>query len=398
MFKRAVFFDLQRRMAEARQFIQVLAGPRQTGKTTAARQLMDALEIPSHYASADQPTLNDTIWLEQQWETARLRCRTDGAEKRKALLVLDEVQKIPGWSDSIKRLWDEDTASNYPLQVVLLGSSPLLVQRGLSDSLAGRFEILPVSHWSLTEMRDAFGWRLEQYLYYGGYPGSARLIEEPQRWKHYIQDSLIETSVSRDIFLMARIDKPTLLRRIFQLGCAYSGRILSYQKMMGQLQDAGNTTTLAHYLDLLGGAGLLTGLQKYAGQAVRRRASSPKLLVLNTALMTVTCGMDFEEARQDFQFWGHLVESAVGATLANGILNSDIELFYWASRNKEVDFVLRRGKKLVALEVKSGRRKGSLPGLKQFCHEFDTAKPLLVGADGIPLEEFLSAPVETWVS
>jgi len=398
VFKRSVFSQLRRHVSEPRRFIQVLAGPRQTGKTTLARQLIEASNLPSHYASADEPTLKDTIWLEQQWETGRLRTRTPNPRRGKALLVLDEIQKLPGWSETVKRLWDEDTASESPLQVVLLGSSPLLVQHGLSESLAGRFEILPVTHWSFAEMREAFGWNLDTYLYYGGYPGAAALVGEPARWSRYIQDALVETTLSRDILLMARIDKPALLRLLFELGCAYSGQILSYQKMVGQLQDAGNTTTLAHYLDLLAGAGLLRGLQKYAGQVVRRRSSSPKLIVMNTALLTASCGMPLAEAREDFQSWGRLVESAVGATLANGVIGQGLDLFYWSSRNQEVDFVLRRGKKLVAIEVKSGRRRDNLPGLAQFNREFKVSRTLLVGADGIPLDEFLAEPVTTWIS
>jgi hypothetical protein len=398
MFQRSVLSRLRKRIEEPRRFIQVLAGPRQTGKTTLARQAMDTLRISSHYASADEPALKDAVWLEQQWETARLRTRASHSATRKALLILDEVQKLPGWPETVKRLWDADTASACPLHVVLLGSAPLLVQHGLSESLAGRFEILPVTHWSFAEMREAFGWSVEQYIYFGGYPGAAALIEDHERWTRYILDSLVETTVSRDIFLMTRIDKPALLRRLFALGCQYSGQILSYQKIVGQLQDAGNTTTLAHYLDLLRGAGLLEGLSKFAGQAVRKRSSSPKLLVLNTALMTASCGMTLPEAREDFQFWGRLVESAAGAALANGIIGHGIELYYWNDRNREVDFVLRRGKKLAAIEVKSGRRRDCLPGLAQFIREFGPAKTLLVGADGIPIEEFLAEPVQTWVS
>ena len=398
MYRRPVFFQLQRRVSERRRFIQVLAGPRQSGKTTVARQVMQALEMPSHYASADEPTLKDVVWLEQQWETARLLTRRSQGRTRKALLVLDEIQKLPGWSEAVKRLWDADTASACPLQVVLLGSSPLLVQYGLSESLAGRFEVLPVMHWSFVEMREAFGWDLETFVYYGGYPGAAALIEEPERWSRYILDSLVETTISRDILLMSRIDKPALLRRLFGLSCAYSGQILSYQKMTGQLQDAGNTTTLAHYMDLLGGAGLVKGLQKYAGQAVRRRSSSPKLIVMNNALMTASCGMTMKEARRDFQFWGRLVESAIGGTLANGAVGHGVDVFYWSGRNHEVDFVLRSGKKLVAIEVKSGRRRDNLPGLAQFRREFDVSRALLVGADGIPIEEFLAKPLDTWIA
>ena len=245
-------------------------------------------------------------------------------------------------------------------------------------------------------MRDAFGWSLEEYLFYGGYPGAAQLIHEPERWRRYILDALVETSISRDVFLMARVDKPALLRRLFHLACEYSGQILSYQKMVGQLQDAGNTTTLAHYLNLLESAGLVMGLQKYAGQSVRRRASSPKLVVLNTALMTATSGLNIEEARQDTAWWGRLVESAVGAHLANGCRGTDTELYYWHGNNLEVDFVLRRGKKLVGIEVKSGRRKDTLPGMQQFAKEFPVTQKLLVGGDGINIEDFLATPVSEW--
>ena len=233
------------------------------------------------------------------------------------MLVLDEIQKVPGWSEAVKRLWDEDTRLRRALKVVILGSAPLLVQRGLAESLAGRFEVLQLQHWSFAEMREAFGWSLDTYIFYGGYPGAAPLVGEPSRWARYVLDSLVETTIARDVLLLSRVDKPALLRRLFELGCRYSGQILSYTRMLGQLQDAGNTTTLAHYLDLLAAAGMLEGLQKYAGAAVRQRGSSPKLQVLNTALMTAPMGLALEEACADRELWGQLVESAVGAHLAN---------------------------------------------------------------------------------
>jgi len=394
MFKRPIHGMLMERMSESRRFMQVLYGPRQTGKTTLAHQIMADLEIPSHYASADEPTLKDRTWIEQQWEIARLKVES----AKNALFVMDEAQKIDGWSETVKRLWDEDTAKGLPLHVMLLGSSPLLVQRGLTESLAGRFEVIPVTHWSFAEMREAFDWGLDEYIFFGGYPGGADLINDQKRWSNYIKDALIETTISRDILLMTRVDKPALLRRLFELGCSYSGQILSYQKMLGQLQDAGNTTTLAHYLNLLEGAGLLAGLSKYAGQRVRQRGSSPKLLVLNTALMTAQSQLNLGEAKQDTDFWGRLVESAIGAALMNGLRGENIELFYWSSRNREVDFVLSRRKSLVALEVKSGRRKVTLPGIEAFSTEFRVTKKLLVGAQGIPVEDFLLTPPPKWLS
>ncbi|MBI5572999.1 MAG: ATP-binding protein [Elusimicrobia bacterium] len=393
MFKRAAINVILERLQEKRHFIQVLTGPRQCGKTTIAKQVMDAVKIPSRYASADEPMLKDRTWIEQQWETSRF---TLGKNSQTSLLVLDEIHKIPQWSEAVKHLWDEDTRKGNKLHVILLGSSPLLVQKGLTESLAGRFEIINITHWSYEEMQKAFGWNVDEYIYYGGYPGSAKLINNPIRWANYIKDSLIETTISKDILLMTRIDKPMLLRRVFELGCLYSGQILSYQKMLGQLQDAGNTVTIAHYLRLLESAGLVAGLSKYAGQKVRQRGSSPKFQAMNTALMTAQQGISFSEAKENSEFWGHLVESSVGATILNKIKGKGIELFYWAGNNREVDFVICKGKTVIAVEVKSGRKKVSLPGIELFSEEFKVKKKLLVGPGGIPIKEFLTVPIETF--
>ncbi len=386
---------LARRIAEPRRFILAVAGPRQAGKTTLVQQVTEASGLPTRYASADEPTLRGREWLEQQWEAARLEARDAG--KAGAVLVLDEIQKVHAWSESVKRLWDEDTRARRPLKAILLGSAPLLIQQGLTESLAGRFEVLHLPHWSLGEMRGAFGWTLDQYLFHGGYPGAAPLVGEPTRWARYILDSLIETTIARDVLLLSRVDKPALLRRLFQIGCSYSGQILSYTKMVGQLQDAGNTTTLAHYLDLLAAAGMLTGLQKYSGKAVRQRGSSPKLQVLNTALWTAQTGLTLKEARADREFWGRLVESAVGAHLANAAAAGVCEVFYWRDGNHEVDFVTRTSRTVTAIEVKSGRARETRRGLAAFAEAFKPTRKLLVGGDGIALEEFLGRPVEHWV-
>lgn len=397
-FQRPLSAILARRLREPRRFIQAVAGPRQVGKTTAVQQVIEALRVSARFASADEPTLRGADWIERQWETARLDATGPGrgGDRRGAVLVLDEIQKVAEWSETVKRLWDEDSRARRPLKVVLLGSAPLLIARGLSDSLAGRFELLHFPHWSLREMRDAFGWSLEQFVFYGGYPGAAPLIREPDRWKRYIADSLIETSVSRDVLLMTRVDKPALLRRLLDLACRYSGQVLSYTKMLGQLHDAGNTTTLAHYLDLLSGAGMVCGIQKYAGDAARQRGSSPKLQVYNTALLTATAGLTIEEARADRVFWGHLVESAVGAHLANAAAAGDIRLFYWRDGNQEVDFVAQQGRRVVAIEVKSGKAPRTHTGTAAFREAFKTHRALLVGGDGVPVEEFLAQPVSHW--
>jgi len=395
MKKRPIFNQLLKRLQEPRKFIQVLLGPRQVGKTTLALQVAKAIKKPSHYISADLATLQNVAWIQQQWEVARSKVEPALG----ALLIIDEVQKIPHWSETIKALWDQDTRNKIDLSVMILGSSPWLMQKGLSESLAGRFENIPITHWSFGEMQEHFGWTLERYFYFGGYPGAASLADEtdPSRWGHYINESLIETTISRDILLMTQVNKPALLRRLFQLGCSYSGQILSYSKMLGELQDAGNTTTLAHYLDLLSGAGLLAGIQKFAKQPVRQKGSSPKFSVYNTALMSAQSGKNFKQAREDHVFWGRLVESSIGAYLLNSIRGTQIELFYWREGDKEVDFVLRDGDSITAIEVKSGPEFMNRMGIDIFVSKFKPDRVLLIGNTGISIEKFFLTPLSKFL-
>jgi predicted AAA+ superfamily ATPase len=237
-------------------------------------------------------------------------------------------------------------------------------------------------------MQAAFGWNIEQYVFFGGYPGSAQLIGEEDRWKSYIKDSLIDSVISRDILMLTRIVKPALLKRLFELGTMYSGQILSYTKLMGELREAGNTTTLSHYLDLLSESGLLGGLEKYAGNVVRKRSSSPKFQVYNNALLSALGNPTFSEMVVDPAKWGRMVESSIGAHLINNSITDRYSLHYWREGNQEVDYVLEKNGKLIAIEVKSGRRSGNT-GMKLFADKFHPVKVLLVGTGGIPLEEFL---------
>jgi predicted AAA+ superfamily ATPase len=390
-YGRAAVGILRARLLEPRHFIQVVSGPRQVGKTTLVRQAVTGLG-PLHFISADDPGLRAATWLAAQWEVARRLPR----EEQPAILVVDEIQKIPGWSETVKRLWDEDSATDTGLRVVLLGSAPLPIQAGLSESLAGRFELIRVAQWSFAEMRAAFGWDLPTYLRYGGYPGAVPLVGDLERWRAYVLDSLIETTLSRDLLLLTRIDKPALLRQLFRLGCDYSAQVLSYQKLSGQLQDAGNTVTLAHYLRLLGGIGLLAGLEKHAGSRVRQRGSSPKLLALDPGLVTAMAGYGIDPLAND-DARGRAVETAVGAHLVN-TAHAGIAVGWWRERNQEVDFVLSDGRQVLAIEVASGRRKPALPGLAAFVREFPGARPLLVGGQGLGLEDALSMPAADWLS
>jgi len=385
---------LRDRLAGPRPLLQVVVGPRQVGKTTLVRWALAKSGLPDHYASADDPGSLGDGWLRQQWEVGRARAASNG--RRGAVLAIDELQKLPNWSEQAKRLWDEDTTARRPLRVVLLGSSALLLQRGMTESLAGRFEAIRVPHWSYEEMRRAFRFDLERYLVFGGYPGAARLARDPERWASYVRESLVEATLNLDVLQMSRVDKPALLRRMFEFACTHSGQQLSYQKMLGQLQDAGNTVTLAHYLRLLEAAGMVRGIGKYSGDVVRQRASSPKLQVLNTALMTSMSGGDPRRLLASPDLRGRLVESAVGAHLANADATGRCRLFYWRERSLEVDFVVERAGVVLAIEVKSGRRRDGLPGVGAFLKSHPGARALLVGADGIGVEEFLRSPVETW--
>lgn len=413
-YQRSQSATLHERLRETPRFLNIVAGPRQVGKTTMVRGVLAGYP-PEHYsfvavdspeelplAYAGQITAptqrqlvepRDSAWLVDIWQRARKAARDDPEGH---ILVLDEIQKIPHWSDTVKGLWDGDRAEGLMLHVVLLGSSPLLMQHGMSESLTGRFETIHLTHWSLREMVDAFDFDLEDYLYFGGYPGSAPLIRDEARWRDYINIGLIEPSIEKDILMMTRVDKPALLRQLFHLGCRYSGQELSYTKMLGQLQDAGNTVTLAHYLDLLGNAGLIRGLPKYAGQHHRRRASSPKLSVLNMALMSAGSGYSKAEAQADRSYRGRMVESAVGAHLHN-TASPDCRIHYWRNGTDEVDFVLERGNRLAAIEVKSGAIPGVNRGMATFQKSFGDCRQLLIGEGGIPLAEFLSYPAEHWL-
>lgn len=386
MFERPYLKSIKSRIEEPRKFIQVILGPRQVGKTTMVTQLISQLSTLNLYQSADAVTATNYVWLTQVWESARIRLKTTGAKE--LLLIIDEIQKIENWSEVVKQQWDKDTLENINIKVILLGSSRLLIQKGLSESLAGRFETLHLGHWSLPEMQQAFGWSAQQYIYFGGYPGSATLINDEERWKNYIKDSLIETSISKDILMLTRVDKPSLLKRLFEVGCQYSGQILSYTKIIGQLQDAGNTTTLANYLKLLSDSGLLGGLEKFAGDIIRKRGSSPKFQVYNNSLITSQSNTTYQEATANTQLWGRLSESSVGAHLINHSISQRYNLYYWREGNYEVDFILESGNKVIGLEVKSGL-KAKNAGMSVFADKFHPDKLLLIGTGGVPYDEFL---------
>ncbi|MCX5971235.1 MAG: ATP-binding protein [Coprothermobacterota bacterium] len=372
--------------------VHVLIGPRQAGKTTIARQIESSLGIPAIYASADSPIQLDFSWIEAQWRRAVAAALPQGGP---VLLILDELQKVRGWSEILKILWD-GRASGPEIRVLILGSSALLMQEGLTESLAGRFFLHRCTHWGYPECRAAFGWNLEQWLYFGGYPGAAAFISDEAAWKRYIADSLIETNLASDILQMTRITKPTLLRHLFALAAALPAQIVSYNKMLGQLQDAGNTITLAHYLRLLETAFLVSGLELFSRGVQRKRSSSLKLVLWNNALVNALSTRSFADAIADAAWRGRLVENAVGAHLCNNLPPVEYSLTYWRDGASEVDYVIARGLDLWAIEVKSGRS-GKTSGLIRFRVRYPNAKALLVGGSGIPLEDFFSRDPASWL-
>ena len=395
---RKQFSTLKERIVEPRKFMQVLAGPRQVGKSTLVDQVLAQISVAHVIEVADAVDPKDSDWIHRVWEAARTTMML--RKIKEYLLVIDEVQKIDNWSEVVKKEWDADTRNRLNLKVVLLGSSRLLLKKGLTESLAGRYELIRMPHWSLREMRDAFGVTLDQYIYFGGYPGPAHMINDERRWRKYIKDSLVAPAIEKDVILTSNIYKPALMKQLFELGCSYSAEILSLTKLMGQLQDAGNVTTLARYLEILDQCALLTALQKYANDEARKRGSVPKYQVYNNALLTAYKGRGFIADRTDTQIWGRWVESAVGAHLLSMADELDYKVYYWREpsrskdeKDKEVDFIIVSGEEVTAIEVKSGRR-GMNSGLPAFVETFRPKRSFVVGTGGVSLEDFLGCDVE----
>ena len=383
--------DLIMRLQEPRRTIQVVAGPRQVGKTTLVKQVIQQLSTPSRFFNADGVEPDDKDWIAARWEEVRALMHFN--QYQEMVLVIDEVHKINNWSEQVKREWDADTFNDVNIKVVLLGSSRLLLKKGLTESLAGRFEMLSMTHWSFQEMQEAFGWDINQYVYFGGYPGSAPYVNNEARWRKYMRESIIAPAIEKDVLQTTYIYKPALMHQLFHLGCAYSGELLSYNKMLGLLQDAGNATTLLNYMEVLGESKLLTGLPKYVKDASRKYRTIPKLQVYNNALLTaLTEGVSYEKVFTDPQLWGRWVESAVGCYLLDKADELDCDLFYWREDNEEVDFVLRRADKLLAIEVKSGKRQSN-SGLSTFRQMYNPQHSLVVGGQALPLEDLFKGNI-----
>lgn len=391
MYKRRQFNELKSRIEEARNKIQVISGPRQVGKSTLVKQVLKEISIDFTFISADNVEKDNLYWINEVWETARQRMKLK--KEREYLLVIDEVHKVNNWSEAVKKEWDDDTFNDVNIKVILLGSSRLLIKDGLTESLAGRYELIHMSHWSFKEMKEAFGMDLEHYIFFGGYPGGVGFINNEVRWRKYIKDIIVAPAIAHDILMTKTIYKPELMKQLFELGCTYSGEEIALTKLLGQLQDAGNITTLANYLSTLNESHLLCGLQKYANDNARKYNSVPKMMVYNTALLSSLYGLNYSQVFTNPKMWGRWVESAVGTHLLNMANELDYRIYYWRERNDEVDFILEYNRQCIAIEVKSGRRTTNA-GISVFKEKFRPLHTFIVGNGGIPLEEFLSSDLK----
>lgn len=395
MYRRKQYNILHERIAEPRRFIQVIAGPRQVGKSTMVKQIVKEVTIPYTLETADAIETDNAEWISNVWNTVRQQMLFRNETEH--LLVIDEIHKINNWSEMVKREWDSDTFADRNIKVVLLGSSRLLLKKGLTESLMGRFELIRMPHWNYREMHEAFGWDINQYIYFGGYPGGATLIKNERRWQQYVVDAIIGPSIDKDVILTSTIYKPALMRNLFELGCTYSGEELSLNKVLGQLQDAGNVTTLSNYLTILGECNLLTGLQKYAADKARKYNSVPKFQVFNSALLSALHGKTYEQAFTDSKLWGRWVETAVGAYLINNAEPLGYKLYYWREASNEVDYILERRGETIAIEVKSGHRTTN-KGITLFRERYNPRHAIIVGSGGISIEDFLQFDLEKlWV-
>ncbi|MBN1831663.1 MAG: ATP-binding protein [Deltaproteobacteria bacterium] len=386
-YERPVVKKILKVFESEKRLLQILTGPRQVGKTTAAIQISKKWDGPVINATADLPLPPGPEWVRAQWNLAISKAKSNDKRQQNILLILDEVQKVQGWSEVVKELWDLECREKKGINVIILGSSSLLIQKGLSESLSGRFFLHRCTHWGLAEMEKAFSWGMDQWLFYGGYPGAAPFVAHEEIWSQYVTDSLIETVLAKDVLQLQTVAKPALLRQLFMLSIMHPAQILSYNKMLGQLQDAGNTTTLAHYLKLLETAFLISGLELFRQGRSAKRASSPKLILWNNALSNAIAGRSFENTRQDYSWWGRIVENAVGAHLLNHLVGLPYSVYYWRNRNNEVDFVVKTPNDLWALEVKSGNAK-SPKGISAYCRLYPQARPLIIGSQNMSFDEF----------
>ena len=387
MYKRAQLSVLESRMAESRRTIHVVMGPRQVGKSTMIDQFVEHTSVPYSLFSADGVGKTNTDWISEKWYEVRTKMMLYGENEH--ILIIDEIQKIAGWSETVKKEWDQDTRDKRNLKVILLGSSRLLIQKGLEESLEGRYETLKMGYWEWEEMREAFGFTMEQFIYFGGFPGLAPYINDEDRWRRMMEDSIISPILNRDILDIEEIRNPSLLRQVFEIGSMYSAQEISLNKMQGVVKS-GTVPTISSYLRILDETMLVKPLYKYDNSTIKTRNSVPKMQAYNNAFRNSYCQHTFEEAVMNKVEWGRQVESAVGAYLAGRSVIDGFQLLFWRDEKKnECDYVLKKGESLIAIEVKSGHA-DNIEGYLAFKNRFgrNIVNSFIVGPEGLPLEDF----------
>ncbi len=343
-------------------FLQVIIGPRQIGKTTTVlKYLNESHPNKFHFYSADEVFNASATWLLEIWSKAR---------SEQKILVIDEIQKCENWSAIIKKFWDEDKRNKITFPCILLGSSSLEIQKGLTESLTGRFQLHKAFHWNHEESKNGYGLTFSDYLKIGGYPGSYSFKNRTD-WAKYVKQSIIQTVIEKDILQYHNVKSPALFRQAFEIIMSYPAQEISYTKLLGQLQDKGNTELIKYYLSLYEGAFLVKILEKYSAKKIITKSSTPKILPLAPCLYYLEILEDYKSEEL-----GRVFELIVGAQL----VRADESLYYWREGNDEVDFVLKKGRSLYAIEVKSGRKK-SAKGLQKFKSKFPEAKLVIITCD-----------------
>lgn len=353
--------------------LQVIVGPRQVGKTTTVLKYLNENHADKfNFYSADEVFNASANWILEIWSKAR---------SEKKILVIDEIQKCENWSAIIKKFWDEDKRNKKTFPCILLGSSSLEIQKGLTESLTGRFQLHKVFHWNHEESKKGYGLSFHDYLKFGGYPGSYA-FNDSNDWAKYVKQSIILTVIEKDILQYHTVKSPALFKQAFEIIMSYPAQEISYTKLLGQLQDKGNTELIKYYLSLYEGAFLVKVLEKYSAKKLITKSSTPKILPLAPCLYYLEILDDYKNEEL-----GRVFELVVGAQL----VRTDESLYYWREGNDEVDFVLKKGRKLYAIEVKSGRKK-SQKGLQKFKEKFPEAKLVMITFDNY--KEFERDPME----
>jgi hypothetical protein len=330
------------------------------------------------YVASDEPDAALPGFWERRWAEAEAR-----AGQGNAVLLLDEIHHLSDWAARLKSHWDRARRRHIPIHVVATGSSALRVATGSRESLAGRFERLTLSHWPAAALVEAFHLSPREaahnFVRFGSYPGAVEFQQNFARWRDYLRDAIIEPAIGRDVLALGTVRRPALLRQVFAIATGAPAQIMSLQKMQGQLQDRGALETVAHYLALLQDAYLVVPLEKYAIQVHRRRASPPKLVVLNNALLSATHPNGPPDPAREPDRFGFWVENACLAFA----INQDQQVTYWREEPQEVDAILDGSWGKWAVEVKTGKFDiQALRGLLEFCRRNSAFTPLVISAPG----------------